>query len=216
MNNPAAPKILLFVLMLLLSACAPATLPPATQTAPAQPTNPPAPTSTLAPTLAPAPTATITAPPAPELSFKPAVYQDQQAAVELDYPEGWTVHPRQVVGSRGSQAQIFSPGASAEKVEPGASRLGLTIYQWDPKKELDAFAAHRKEAWQASGFTVTLDKIWALTDGRKVMSYIIQTPDKLVTYFLLTTAGEDYLEFTGEGNLPLVREIASTLRPAKP
>ena len=32
-------------------------------------------------------------------------------------------------------------------------------------------------------------------------------------FFLFTTLGDRYLEISGEGDLPLIREVASTLRP---
>jgi hypothetical protein len=210
-------KFMLVVLVLALAACAPAaapaTQPPAATQTPAASATSPAPSSPPAPTSTPAPTATAQ-PTIAKPSFTPATYQDKDAGFEVDYPAGWTLVPKTVIGSRGSQAQLFSPGATAEKVAPGSSRLGLTVYQWDPKKDLPAFMTHRMSAWEGSGFTVTPDVTWELADGRGVASFIVLTPDKLQTYFLLTTVGQDYLEISGEGDLALVQEIAQTLRPA--
>jgi len=206
---------LLWVLIVLaLAACAPASgaaQPPAATQIP--PTLPPLPSSTPLPTSTPAPTATLQ-PTLVKLSFTAVPYQDAEAGFEIQYPANWTLVPKTVIGSRGSQAAAFSPGTTAEKLADGGSRLDMTVYKWDPKQDLSAFVTHRTSAWEGSGFTVTPGATWKLADGRGVASFIIQTPDKLLSYFLLTTVGEDYLEISGEGDLPLVEETAHTLRPA--
>jgi hypothetical protein len=208
----------LLVLILALSACTPATpsvVVPSTQTPAALPTDPPVPTHTPAPTLPtdlPRPTLTSTPTKAP-LSFSPASYKDDTAGFELDYPSGWTLKPKTIIGSRGSQAQLFSPGSSAETLAAGGTRIGITIYQWDPKNDLASYATHRRTAWDASGMTLVSQAGFDLQDGRKAMSFVLQSPDKSQVFFLFTTVGQDYLEISGEGNLALAEEIARTMRP---
>jgi hypothetical protein len=208
----------LLVLILALSACTPATpsaVAPSTQTPAALPTDLPVPTHTSAPTLPtdlPRPTLTPTPTKLP-LSFNPVSYKDDTAGFELDYPSSWTLKPKTVIGSRGSQAQLFSPGSSAETLAAGGTRIGITIYQWDPKNDLASFATHRRGAWDASGLTLVSQASFDLHDGCKAMSFVVQSPDKSQAFFLFTTVGQDYLEISGEGNLALAEEIARTFRP---
>ena len=53
--------------------------------------------------------------------------------------------PLNQVGSRGSQGLLFSPGTTAEMIATGGSRLSITIYLWDPKNDLAAYAARRRQ-----------------------------------------------------------------------
>ena len=52
-----------------------------------------------------------------------------------------------------------------------------------------------------------------LAGGRKQMSFTVQGPDKLQSFFLFTTVGENYLQIAGDGELALIEEIARTMRP---
>ena len=192
----STPTFILLLLMLVLAACSAAV--PATN----EPTVP----------VVPYPTITVE-PTAPPLSFTPAVYRSEAEGFELDYPADWTAVPITEIGSRGSQGQLLSPGTTAESLAEGGSRLNITVYLWDPKNDLAAFAIHRTSAWQASGFTVRQGPSGDLTDGRKYVSFIIETSDKKQAFFLFTTLGEKYLEISGEGNLALAEEIAKTVRP---
>jgi len=54
-----------------------------------------------------------------------------------------------------------------------------------------------------------------LSEGRVLAEFIVQTLEEQA-YFLLTTAGEDYLSLVGSGNLELLKEIGTTLRPISP
>jgi len=187
----------LFISALILAACSPAAPTPAVPTVPAEI---PSPTPTLEPTAVP-------------LSFVPAVYRAETEGFELDYPADWTALPIQQIGSRGSQGQLFSPDTTAESLATGGSRLGVTIYLWDPKNDLAAYVTHRKTAWDASGSSIVKESSGDLTDGRKYMSFVVQAPDNGQAFFLFTGLGEKYLEISGEGNLALVEEIARTVRP---
>jgi hypothetical protein len=165
---------------------------------------PAAPTSTAAPT----PTPVFLAP-----SFPAASYRDEPNGFELDYPSGWMVSPNTQIGSRGSQAQLLSPGATAEQLPDGASRVGITIYLWDPKNDLAAYVDHRKLAWQSGTQTIESEGEGELVGGRHEMDFVVRGVDGARALFLFTTLGDRYLEISGEGNLELIREIARTLRP---
>ena len=147
------------------------------------------------------------------LSFTAAIYKDETNAFEVDYPADWTLVPNNQIGSRASTAQLFSPGSTAEKLLDGGTRMAITVYQWDPKGDLAAYAAHRKSAWDSGGSNVISETSGELAGGRKQMSFTVQGPDKLQSFFLVTTVGENYLEIAGDGNLAVIEEIARTMRP---
>jgi len=199
-----------------LSACAPSMqVSPAIQASPSPAVPVQLPAATVAPTAVPSSTLLPTRTPESrlQLSFDPAVYQDGANGFALDYPAGWTVDPGGPVGSRGSQAQLMSPGTSEASLAEGGSRVTLTIYTWDPKNDLAAYVAQRKIAWDSSGFLLVSENSRALSDGRDVVSFRVLSPEKQEAFFLFTTAGEKYLQIAGEGDLTLVEEIAGTLRP---
>jgi hypothetical protein len=180
---------------LLISACTPST----------PVVRPPEPTAAALPTLP--------APPTQETpAFVPATYRDDINGFELDYPSDWSLDPNSAVGTRGSQAQLFSPGTTAEALVPGGSRLSITVYQWDPKGDLSAYVAQRRLAWDASGFEVRNGSLTQLADGRPASDFFIETSDGVPAYFLLTTLGDQYLQLAGEGDLVLLQSIARTLR----
>ena len=190
-------SLVLPALAIVAAACAPASAPTADV-----PTVPvvPLPTATLEPTAVP-------------LSFTPNTYKAEAAGIELDYPSDWTTTPIKEVGTRGSTGQLFSPGSTAANLAEGGSRVGITIYLWDPKNDLAAYVTHRKTAWEGGGSSIVKESSGDLLDGRKYMSFIVQAPDKQQAFFLLTGLGEKYLEISGEGNLALAEEIAHTVRP---
>jgi hypothetical protein len=45
-----------------------------------------------------------------------------------------------------------------------------------------------------------------------IMSFVVQGPDNVSAFFLLTTAGGEYLQISGEGDLALIEEAARSLR----
>jgi hypothetical protein len=55
--------------------------------------------------------------------------------------------------------------------------------------------------------------ITALVDGRPASDFFIEAPGAPLSYFLLTTIGDRYLQLSGEGDLALIETIARTLRP---
>jgi hypothetical protein len=184
------------LILFLLSACAPST--PIIQ--------PTLPAVETVPTLPPPATAVA-------LPFEPATYRDEANGFELDYPSGWTLDPNSVIGTRGSQAQLFSPGTTAETMAQGGARLSIVVYDWEPKGDLAAFVAQRRAAWDASGFKVMNGSVTSLADGRPASDFFIEPPDGSLSFFLFTPVGDRYLQLAGEGDLALIETIARTLRP---
>jgi hypothetical protein len=209
-------RSLLLLLIVLLSACtaAPATTTPVpVQTeVPATPSDTAAaPTETGAAVL-PSETA-VPAPKLPAASFEAQTYVNEMAGFALDYPAGWTVN-EVVIGERGTQIQFLSAPVLAEAatVPADAARINATIYQWDPKNDLEAYLAHWKSVWQGSGFTILEEEQLVLELGLPATRFTVQTPDGQVV-FLVTALEDQYLVLSGEGDLGLVNEIVQRLRP---
>ncbi len=142
----------------------------------------------------------------------PMLYEDENAAIQFSYPEGWTLIPEQVIGDRGSQAALLSAGSSLEKLADGGSRIVMTTFKWDPKNDLSAFATQRKTAWEASGFTVLSEETVKLGDSRDLMIYKVETVEKNQVLFAFTNSDGDYLQISGEGDLELCREIFDSIQ----
>ena len=209
-------RSLLLLLIVLLSACTAA--PTTTTPVPAQTEVPATPSDTAAaPTEPSGPVlSSETAVPAPKLpaaSFEAQTYVNDTAGFALDYPAGWTVN-EVVVGERGTQIQFLSAPelAEAATVPADAARVNATIYQWDPKNDLEAYVEHWKSAWQASGFTILEEEPLVLELGLPAIRFTVQTPEAQVV-FLVTALKDQYLVLSGEGNLEIVNEIVQRLRP---
>ena len=201
MAKPPIRQMLLIVFALGLSACS-AAGPTATATALA---------SSVTVTL-PAPTQTFTPEPTKlQTSFTPAVYTDAENGFMLAYPADWTLVPNRRIGDRGSQAQLFSPGATLDELPAGGTRVTISIYAWDPQNDLAAYVAQRKTAWEASNLKILDENPGQLPDGIAEMHFIVQSPDGQQTYILLTAWGQNYLQIAGDGELTLIDEISHTL-----
>lgn len=193
---------LIFTLMILMTACAPAT-----------PTESVAVLTTEESTSNSAPTEAPANPKLPAPSFESKTYINEEVGFALDYPAGWTVI-ESVVGERGSQIQFLSSPDIAELavLPAGATRLSAAIYQWDPKNDLSAYIANWKTAWESSGFSVLEEQPLTLELGLNASQFLLKTPDSSAVV-LITALGDEYLVLSGEGNLDLVKEIVQRLRP---
>ena len=151
----------------------------------------------------------------PPLSFEPAVYRDEAAGFELDYPAGWTAEGPQVVGERGYIAQFTSyphePGVYPDIQPEGSSQLQAAVLLWDPKEDLDAFANQRKQGWAASGNAILEEHQHILAGNLRAVSFVIDAPGGQA-YFLLAAVGDKYLVVSGQGDTNLLDEIARTVR----
>jgi len=150
----------------------------------------------------------------PAPSFESQTYSDKTAGFALEYPAGWTVKET-TVGERGSQVLFLSSPDIADlaTVPEGATRVAVTVQQWAPKNDLAAFAANRKTAWEASGFTLLGEEPLELDLGLDAVRFVVQTPDGLPSAWLFAAIGEQYVTVSGEGDLTLVQEMMQYLRP---
>jgi hypothetical protein len=149
----------------------------------------------------------------PAPSFESQTYINETVGFALDYPAGWTV-TESVVGERGSQTLILSKPEIADLplLPEGATRVSVTVYQWDPKNDLAAFVEVRKTAWDSSGFTIIEEKDIVLDLGLPAEQFVIQTPES-TALFLFAAVGDQYISISGEGDMELVKEISMRLRP---
>jgi hypothetical protein len=162
---------------------------------------------TLVPTEAPV------NPKLPAASFESQTYINEEVGFALDYPVGWTV-TETLLGDRGKQIQFLSAPEIADLaiLPENAARLTATVYQWNPKNDLAAYIATRKTAWESSGFTIVEEIPVVLDLGLNAVQFELKTPDSSAVV-LITALDDQYLVLSGEGNLPLVKEIVQRLRP---
>jgi hypothetical protein len=150
----------------------------------------------------------------PAASFEAQTYVDEAVGFALDYPAEWTV-VESTTGERGSQAVLLSTPeiAEAANVPEGETRVTISVNQWEPKNDLAAFVDMRKTAWDSSGFTILEKEDVQLDLGLSAEQFLVQTPDGKETLFLIAAVGDQYVTISGEGDVELVKEIASRLRP---
>ena len=173
-----------------------------------------APTSapTEKPTMLPAPTSAPTEVKIPAPTWEAQTYFDEEIGFALDVPATWT-YTEQAVGERGLQVKFLSaPDISDNAVTiEGGVRLIVTLYDWEPKNDLPAFVAVRKEAWSASGSAILNETRLTLDGGLAATLITLQTPETTLVY-LLAYVGEKYLVISGEGDLELAKQVFLTLR----
>lgn len=71
----------------------------------------------------------------------------------------------------------------------------------------------RKTAWQSSGFTILDEEPLTLDLGLDALRITIQTADGVSVLFQFAAVGDQYFTISGEGDLILVEEIMTYLRP---
>jgi hypothetical protein len=154
----------------------------------------------IGPVEAPTPEATL-------LPFEAAAFQDETLGFQFDYPAAWTLVDLGALGSRGSGLQL---------TEGDEVRMNVTVLQWDPVNDLDAFVATRRQAWDASGFEIQSEEDVTLSSGHRAARFLIQTPDGERALFFFTALTDRYLEMNGTGDLELVAQVTQTLRLRQP
>jgi hypothetical protein len=154
--------------------------------------------------------------PVPELFFPKATYQDTNNNFEFDYPANWTFDNGEQ-HSRGYYVQFYSwdwqPGEIVGTTPAGETILSVTVNYWDPKNDLQAFVDQRKLAWDSSGFSIISEERVTLDDERLAAQFTVKSIEGSQSYYLFTTIGEQYLTFSGSGDLGLLIDIAHTMRP---
>ncbi|MGD8402920.1 MAG: hypothetical protein PVJ21_04630 [Anaerolineales bacterium] len=157
-----------------------------------------------------------TSSPFPEAFSPKETYQDMANNFEFDYPTGWAFDDGEQ-HSRGYYVQFYSwdwqPGDIVETTPVGETILSVTVNYWDPKNDLEAFVNQRKTGWDASGIVILSEERIILDGERPAAQFMVQGADGAQAFFLFTTIGEQYLTFSGNGNLSLLADIAHTLRP---
>jgi hypothetical protein len=135
---------------------------------------------------------------------------------EFDYPAGWAFDAGEQ-HSRGYYVQFYSwdwqPGDIVETTPVGETILSVTVNYWDPKNDLEAFVNQRKTGWDASGIVIISEERIILDGERPAAQFTVQGSDGAQAFFLFTTIGEQYLTFSGNGDLGQLADIAHTLRP---
>lgn len=151
-----------------------------------------------------------------DLSFTPAVYRIEEIGFELQYPQEWMLDEG-VLGSRAFGASLTSwehPAGQIDQVPEGESILSVTVYQWDPKNDLDAYVQTRmRDAWSASGIQILSEEVIPLGGDQRSVTFTVRNEtDMEEAFFLVTLAGDQYLVLSGSGDLELLKEIALTGR----
>ena len=154
--------------------------------------------------------------PIPELFFPKVTYQDTTNNFEFDYPASWVLDDGEQ-HSRGYYVQFYSwdwqPGEIIETTPLRETILSVTVNYWDPKNDLEAFVNQRKLALDSSGNSILTEERLTLTSDRPAVQFTLQGIDGTQSYFLFSTAGEQYLTFSGSGDLGTLAEIAHSMRP---
>ncbi|MEW5941587.1 MAG: hypothetical protein AB1750_18125 [Chloroflexota bacterium] len=141
-------------------------------------------------------------------------YADDEFDFAFDYPAGWMLDVI-TLGDRAPHAiQLTSwshePGL-IEEVQPGGTLMNFTVQLWDPKGDLEAFAAQRMDAWASSGVTILSQETIKLADGREAREFVVQSAEE-ESYFLFVLLGDQYLVVSGSGDLDAARQVARSVR----
>lgn len=74
-----------------------------------------------------------------------STYTDAELGLAFDYPAAWRIE-RQEQQSRGSFVQLVGSEGDLDDF-----RMQLTVLNWDPKQDLEAFLEVRRTAWESLG-----------------------------------------------------------------
>lgn len=195
--------LLVLVFALTLFACAPATTEPSLSV-----------TEFVVDSGMPVPLTEGDATPTEMVVSELATYTDETYGFTFDYPTGWMLDVVKL-GDRAPQAvQLTSwthePGLISEVAEDGTS-LNIVVQLWDPKGDLAAFVQQRKDAWTNSLISIVSQEELTLAGGRVVQEFMVESTDGQA-YTLLTVLGDQYLVFSGAGDLEAIRQVARSLR----
>lgn len=180
-----------------LAACAAPPISP-TQVAEAPPATEAPPVPTDVPTEA-APT------------FEATTFTDSAGRFSFQYPESWVVLGGET-GSRGDYVQIASwepDGAELENLPRGESLLQVSVYQWDPKGDLNARLEMRRTALTNSGIQIAEEEVVRVPSGPDgVRMRLVSNGEESLVYFF--AVGDEYLELSGQGDLQLLDAVMRT------
>ncbi|MFN8441006.1 MAG: SH3 domain-containing protein [Caldilineaceae bacterium] len=131
------------------------------------------------------------------------VYEDA-GGFAFNYPSDWNITGGEA-GVRGNIIQFTAPDGT---------KLDVSILDWDPKNDLNAYVATRKTAWDASGMQIIDEQAWTVGNDHPAVRLIIRSGNE-DGFFLLTTLGDQYLTLGGSGNLDALNAIGKSLRVGK-
>lgn len=148
----------------------------------------------------------------PDSTGTTATYRDEAVGFSFDYhAPAWAVGEKQSVGPRGSVVQLTFWSHAPE--ETGDTHLDVAVMEWDPKRDLAAYVAMRKQAWDASGMTIVAEEARLLGGTHPAVRFLVTTPDGAgQSFFLITTVGDQYLVLSGSGDINALETVAQTLR----
>jgi hypothetical protein len=165
-------------------------------------------------TLTPEPLSGTDAAPASDVELG-AVYDDPELGYAFNYPATWKIAYGENQ-SRGGYFQFaradFQPDPSAGGLPAEEILLQATVYNWDPKGDLDAYLEHRYLAWEASGITYTETRRWTRPGGQPAVELLITGSEGDQALLILTVVGDRYLELSSDQEREVLSAIGSTLR----
>ena len=175
-----------------------------------------APTGTLPPSATTAPPEETVVPPTAEPAPNQArTYADPELGFAFDYPEGWAV-AYQEGQSRGSFFQFaregFQVDPDAGGLPPEEILMQVSLLNWEPSRDLEAYLDVRRTAWDSSGSTVISEETWIWHDGIPGVSFVLEGVDGVQSLIAVTTIGDLYLTFSGPARFEEVDAAARSLR----
>lgn len=143
-------------------------------------------------------------------------YRDEEAGYAFDYPGEWTV-AYQEGQSRGGFFQFtredFQPDPDAGGLPAEEVLMQVTVLNWDPKGDLEAFLEVRRQAWDSSGIEVVSEERWSWDGEVPAATFVLKGVDGEQSLVVFTYAGDRYLVFSTTADFPVVEDVARTLRP---
>jgi hypothetical protein len=142
-------------------------------------------------------------------------HHDAEYGFSFDYPTDWMLDAVRL-GERAPAAYqltswVHEPGM-VSGVPEGGSIMSINVQLWDPRGDLDAYAAQRRLAWEASSLTLLREEEIILVNGNRALTGVIEEPEQGQGYFLFTTLGDYYLSATGDGDVAMLELIARSIR----
>lgn len=138
-----------------------------------------------------------------------ATYTNPDLGFSFDYPGEWQMG-RQEEQSRGGFFQLVGPGGDPEDV-----RMQVTVLNWDPKQDLEAFLDVRRTAWENSGIEIRVEEEWTWAEEIPGKTILLESVDGSVSQVYFTYLGDRYLEFSTTSEHENLERILETLRLVK-
>jgi hypothetical protein len=149
--------------------------------------------------------------PTPEFSN---TYRDEDLGFAFDYPGEWAV-AYQEEQSRGGFFQFaregFQPDPDAGGLPEQEILMQLTVLNWDPKGDLEAFLEVRRQAWDSSGIEAVSEETWSWGGEIPAMTFTLKGIDGQQSLVIFTYVGDRYLVFSTTMDFQIVMDIARTL-----